>query len=42
MMNLLVVRDPIADAESLPLDQIDVTDPRLYHIWQPYFVPPPR
>jgi len=38
-MNALVVCDPVADAESLPLDQIDVSDPRLYqnHIWQPYF-----
>src|SRR6516162_8524613 len=38
-MNPLVVCDPVANAESLPLDQIDVSDPRLYqnHIWQPYF-----
>jgi cytochrome P450 len=38
-MNPLIVCDPVADAESLPLDQIDVSDPRLYqnHIWQPYF-----
>ena len=38
-MSALVVRDPVADAESVPLDQIDVSDPRLYqnHIWQPYF-----
>jgi len=38
-MAALVVCDPVADAESLPLDQIDVSDPRLYqnHIWQPYF-----
>jgi len=38
-MNALVACDPVADAESLPLDQIDVSDPRLYqnHIWQPYF-----
>jgi cytochrome P450 len=38
-MNPLVACDPVAEAESLPLDQIDVSDPRLYqnHIWQPYF-----
>jgi cytochrome P450 len=38
-MNAFVACDPFADAESLPLDQIDVSDPRLYqnHIWQPYF-----
>ena len=38
-MTALVACDPVADAESLPLDQIDVSDPRLYqnHVWQPYF-----
>jgi cytochrome P450 len=31
--------DPAADAESLPLDAIDVSDPKLYQndIWYPYF-----
>jgi hypothetical protein len=28
MMTALVVCDPVADAESMPLDQIDVSDPR--------------
>jgi hypothetical protein len=37
-MNPLVVCDPVADAESLPLDQIDVSDPKYQnHLWQPYF-----
>ena len=38
-MNAQVAYDPVVDAESLPLDQIDVSDPRLYqnHIWHPYF-----
>jgi cytochrome P450 len=38
-MSAPVACDPIADAESTPLGQIDVSDPRLYqnHIWQPYF-----
>ena len=31
--------DPVADADSMPLDQIDVSDPRLFQedIWHPYF-----
>ena len=38
-MNAPISCDPVADAESTLLDQIDVSDPRLYpnHIWQPYF-----
>jgi cytochrome P450 len=38
-MDVPIAFDPIADAESVPLDQIDVSDPKLYqnHIWQPYF-----
>jgi cytochrome P450 len=38
-MNLPILSAPIADVESMPLDQIDVSDPKLYqnHIWQPYF-----
>ena len=38
-MNAPILFDPVADAESMPLDQIDVSDPKLYqdHIWQPYF-----
>jgi cytochrome P450 len=38
-MNAPVNFDPRADAASLPLDRIDVSQPRLYQddIWQPYF-----
>ena len=38
-MNAPVHFDPIADACSLPLDAIDVSDPKLYQndVWQPYF-----
>ncbi len=38
-MNAPVHFDPIEEAYSLPLDQIDVSDPRLYQndIWYPYF-----
>ena len=38
-MNALVHLDPVGDAWSLPLDQIDVSDPKLYQsdIYYPYF-----
>jgi cytochrome P450 len=38
-MNAPVHFDPSEDAYSLPLDRIDVSDPRLYQndIWYPYF-----
>lgn len=38
-MNAPIVLDPVTDAECTPLDQIDVSDPKLYqnHVWQPYF-----
>ncbi len=38
-MNAPVDVDPIADAQNLPLEQIDVSDPRLYQndCWGPYF-----
>ncbi len=38
-MNAPVTMDPAADALSLPLDQIDVSDPKLYQndIYFPYF-----
>ena len=38
-MNAPVSVDPREDAYSLPLDKIDVSQPRLYQddIWQPYF-----
>ena len=38
-MNAPIVLEPLADAERMPLDQIDVSDPKLYqnHVWQPYF-----
>jgi cytochrome P450 len=38
-MNAPVHFDPIDDAYSLPLERIDVSDPRLYQndIWYPYF-----
>ncbi len=38
-MNAPVHFDPIEDAYSLPLDRIDVSDPKLYQndIWYPYF-----
>jgi cytochrome P450 len=38
-MNAPVQFDPAEDAASTPLDQIDVSDPRLYQddIWEPYF-----
>ena len=38
-MNTPTIIDPVADAESMPLDEIDVSDPKLYqdYIWQPYF-----
>jgi cytochrome P450 len=38
-MNAPVHFDPTADAESLPLEAIDVSDPKLYQndIWYPYF-----
>jgi len=39
-MNAPVNFDPTADAESLPLESIDVSDPKLYQndIWYPYFM----
>ena len=38
-MNAPVNFDPTADAQSLPLESIDVSDPKLYQndIWYPYF-----
>jgi cytochrome P450 len=38
-MNAPVHFDPVADAHALALDQIDVSNPKLYQddIWQPYF-----
>jgi cytochrome P450 len=38
-MNAPVHFDPTADAESVPLESIDVSDPKLYQndIWYPYF-----
>src|SRR3954454_7910504 len=38
-MNAPVDMDRGAIASSMPLDKIDVSDPRLYHddVWQPYF-----
>jgi cytochrome P450 len=38
-MDAPIAYDSIADVALMPLDQIDVSDPRLYqnHIWQPYF-----
>ena len=38
-MNAPVDFDPVEDAFSKPLDQIDVSDPKLYQddIWYPYF-----
>jgi cytochrome P450 len=38
-MDTLTLTDPVADAESMPLDEIDVSDPKLYqeYVWQPYF-----
>jgi len=38
-MNAPIVLEPLADAQCTPLDQVDVSDPRLYqnHVWQPYF-----
>jgi cytochrome P450 len=38
-MNAPVDFDPVKDAYSKPLDQIDVSDPKLYQddIWYPYF-----
>lgn len=38
-MNAPVPLDQIPDPASIPLDQIDVSDPRLYQLdlWQPYF-----
>ena len=38
-MNAPVHFDPTEDAYSVPLDRIDVSDPRLYQddIWYPYF-----
>ena len=38
-MNAPIVLDPLTDAECTPLDQIDVSNPKLYqnHVWQPYF-----
>ena len=38
-MNAPVHFDPAADAEALPLDAIDVSNPKLYQedIWYPYF-----
>ena len=38
-MNAPVHIDPVADATTLPLDAIDVSDPKLYQndIWHPYF-----
>ena len=38
-MNAPVNVDPREDAASLPLDRIDVSQPRLYQddIWEPYF-----
>ncbi len=38
-MNAPVHLDPVEDAASIPLDQIDVSNPRLYQddLWEPYF-----
>ncbi len=38
-MNAPVSVDPREDAYSIPLDEIDVSQPRLYQddIWEPYF-----
>jgi hypothetical protein len=38
-MNAPVHFDPAEDAYSLPLDRIDVSNPKLYQddIWYPYF-----
>ncbi len=38
-MNAPVNHDPIAHAYSLPLDKLDLSDPRLFvdDVWQPYF-----
>jgi cytochrome P450 len=38
-MNALIELDPARDARSIPLDRLDVSDPRLYRddIWEPYF-----
>jgi cytochrome P450 len=38
-MNAPVNYDPIAHAYSLPLDKLDLSDPKLYFddVWQPYF-----
>ena len=39
MMNASVHHDPASLAYSMPLDQMDVSDPKLYQddIWYPYF-----
>jgi len=38
-MNAPVHFDPVSDAYAMPLDAIDVSNPRLYQddIWHPYF-----
>src|SRR5580692_7375663 len=38
-MNLPVDSAPLDDPSTMPLDQIDVADPRLFRddIWEPYF-----
>ena len=38
-MNAPVHFDPTEDAYAIPLDQIDVSNPKLYQddIWYPYF-----
>jgi cytochrome P450 len=38
-MDALLRDDPTEDARSLPLEQIDVSNPKLYQddVWQPYF-----
>ena len=39
MLNASVALDHAALAEEIPLDQIDVSDPKLYQqdVWQHYF-----
>jgi len=38
-MNAPVHFDPVSDAHTLPLDAMDVSNPKLYQddIWHPYF-----
>jgi hypothetical protein len=39
MLNTSVALDHAAHAEAIPLDEIDVSDPKLYHqdVWGPYY-----